>query len=554
MRKLLGFLLRSSKGAFFLSVLSGVVGGIGGVGLLALIPAALRADATSTSKLGLVFAGLCVVTIAARVATQVAMIRVAQTSVAGLVRHLCERILAMPLRRFEELDAGTLTAVLTEDVVVLANALGGVPLVFINLSVVVGCFAYLAYVSPTVFFVSMAFAPPAILSHQLLTRRGQRLLIRARADQDELVGHFRALVEGFKELKLHRDRREAFLVESIRSAAGRVRESSTAGFSRFAVVRGWGQILYFGYLGFLVFGLPALADVPRESLTAAVLTVLFVMSPLDGMLNWVPILARAGASMTRIEALGLSLDAEDALDAEAGRAESLGSFRAPLVVREVTYRYPSESGGEGFALGPVSLTIEPGEMLFLVGGNGSGKTTLVKLLTGLYPPGSGSIGVNGRDVDGGLIDAYRQFFTVVFADGFLFPTLLGLDAPDLDERAGAWVTELGLDGVVRVEGGAFSTTNLSQGQRKRLALLAACLEDRPVLVLDEWASYQDQRFKRAFYLEILPALQALGKTLIVISHDDDYFYVADRVVHLSSGMLTGDGSPAPEPLPPSLSS
>jgi putative ATP-binding cassette transporter len=193
-------------------------------------------------------------------------------------------------------------------------------------------------------------------------------------------------------------------------------------------------------------------------------------------------------------------------------------------------------------------------MLFLVGGNGSGKTTLVKLLTGLYPPGSGSIGVNGRDVDGGLMDAYRQLFTVVFADGFLFPTLLGLDAPDLDERARAWVTELGLDGVVRVEGGAFSTTNLSQGQRKRLALLAACLEDRPVLVLDEWASYQDPRFKRAFYLEILPALQALGKTLIVISHDDDYFYVADRVVHLSSGMLTGDGTPASEPLPPSLSS
>ena len=115
------------------------------------------------------------------------------------------------------------------------------------------------------------------------------------------------------------------------------------------------------------------------------------MSPLDGLLNWMPILARAGASMTRIEALGLSLDAEDPLDAEAGRAESLGSFRSPLVVRGVTYRYPSESGGEGFALGPIDLTLEPGEIVFLVGGNGSGKTTLVKLLTGLYPPESGSI-------------------------------------------------------------------------------------------------------------------------------------------------------------------
>jgi putative ATP-binding cassette transporter len=73
-------------------------------------------------------------------------------------------------------------------------------------------------------------------------------------------------------------------------------------------------------------------------------------------------------------------------------------------------------------------------------------------------------------------------------------------------------------------------------------------------VLDEWASYQDPRFKRAFYREVIPALRARGKTLVVISHDDVYFDAGDRVIHLSAGAVdtpvvtpvpTLDPTPAP---------
>jgi putative ATP-binding cassette transporter len=550
MIKLFRFLIRSSKGAF-------VLGGAGGVGLLALVPSALRGDGPPALRLGLLFAALCLLTVAARVATQVAMIRIAQGSVAGLVRNLCERILALPLRSFEENDPGRLTAVLTEDVMVLTNALSGVPLLLVNLTVVLGCFVYLGFVSPTILACSVLFAVPAVLSHQLLNGYARGMLGRARRDQDELVGHFRALVEGFKELKLHRDRREAFLSESIHAAAARVREGNTAGLSMFAFVGGWGQLLYFAYLGFLAFALPSLVDVPRESVVAAVLTLLYVMSPLDSVLNWLPVVARAAISMRRIEELGLSLEACARPEAGLPTAKRSVSLDGPVVLQGLTYTYPStERGGEGFTLGPLDLTVHPGELLFLVGGNGSGKTTLVKLLTGLYAPETGSVSVDRYELEPEDDDAYRALFTVVFADGFLFPTLLGLDAPDLDERASDLITELGLEGVVKVENGAFSTTNLSQGQRKRLALLAACLEDRPVLVLDEWASYQDPRFKRAFYLEILPALQDRGKTLVVISHDEEFFDVADRVVHLTSGVVSTGGTTPPETesLPPKLSS
>jgi putative ATP-binding cassette transporter len=538
MTTLLGFLMRHSRGSFLLAVLSGVAGGACGVGVLAMIPVALRDGGAHTGRLALVFAALCLGTIVGRVAMHVAMIRIAQGSVAGLVRDLCERIVMLPLARFEANDPAALTAVLTEDVAALTAALTAVPILVINLTVFAGCFVYLGVVSRAALFCTLIFAAPAILTQQILSRRGYGLMARARTEQDELVGHFRALVEGFKELKLNRDRREAFLDESIRAASGRVRDRSVSGHSLFAAASGWGQFLYFSYVGFLVFGLPAFVDLPRETLAAAVLTVVFAISPLDSALNWLPVVARAGASMDRIEALGLSLEPARLGGARRPTGRP-GPLRGPIVMEGVTHTYPSEQGGEGFTLGPVDLTVRPGEMLFISGGNGSGKTTLVKLLTGLYPPGSGTIRHDGRAVDADSLDAHRRLFTVVFADGFLFPSLLGLEAPDLDARAGDLLAELGLEGLVSVEGGAFSTTDLSMGQRKRLALLSACLEDRPVMVLDEWASYQDPAFKRAFYREILPALKARGKTLIVISHDEEYYFIADRVVHLSAGMLSG---------------
>ena len=88
---------------------------------------------------------------------------------------------------------------------------------------------------------------------------------------------------------------------------------------------------------------------------------------------------------------------------------------------------------------------------------------------------------------------------------------------------------------VKVADGKFSTVNLSTGQRKRLALVSAYLEDRPIYLFDEWAADQDPVFKRVFYTELLPELKSRGKTVIVITHDDAYFNCADRVIKLEDG-------------------
>jgi len=178
--------------------------------------------------------------------------------------------------------------------------------------------------------------------------------------------------------------------------------------------------------------------------------------------------------------------------------------------------------------------------VFLIGGNGSGKSTLAKVITGLYPPAGGEIRLNGRVIGDHNRDEYRQSFSTVFADFFLFDRIMGA-APGADDgRAREYLEKLHLNHKVSIENGVFSTTQLSQGQRKRLALLCAYLEDRPFYLFDEWASDQDPLFKDVFYTKLLPELRSRRKAVLVISHDDRYFPCADRLIKLDYGRITGE--------------
>jgi putative ATP-binding cassette transporter len=252
-------------------------------------------------------------------------------------------------------------------------------------------------------------------------------------------------------------------------------------------------------------------------------------------------LSRANVALNKIETLGLTLASQETEQRLALPASTETETPPPsLELRGVTHAYHRERENSSFTLGPINFTFESGELIFLTGGNGSGKTTLIKLITGLYLPEAGEVRLDGQPVTPATLENYRQHFATVFSDFYLFESLLGVDSPEVDARALEYLKQLHLDHKVQIRDGALSTTALSQGQRKRLALLVAYLEDRPFYVFDEWAADQDPHFKDIFYYQILPALKARGKTVIVISHDDRYYPVADRVIKLENGSISDD--------------
>jgi putative ATP-binding cassette transporter len=534
---LLRFLLRSSRGIVLLSAAAGAAGGLAGIALLALIRRELASDSPSYRSMVWIFLALCLVSAAARIIGQAAMIKLGQNAILDLALQLVKRTLRLPLRGFESIDTAALLAALTEDVVLIANAMVAAAHLCTNIPIVIACVIYLGWLSPTIFVSGVLFAVMAIAVSVFLSARGVGGLRQARRQQDALVGHFRTLIDGFRELKLHAGRRTAYLESSVEPTARAARSSMIRGLNCFAIIEGWNQVAFFGFIGILLFVIPRLDPVGRPSLVSAVLVVLYLMSPLDVILTWLPILGRARASLLKIEAL------VPALDQRLEKSDQLPGSARPLALREsvslegVTFTYRDAHTEAGFTLGPVDLTLRPGELVILAGGNGSGKTTLVKLISGLYRPDSGIIRLDGRAVADADREAFRQLFSVVFADGYLFGDLHGLQIAGVEAKARAGLERLGLAPQVSVEGATFSTLDLSQGQRRRLALLGVLLEDRPVCIFDEWAANQDPSFRQVFYSKLLPEIRASGKALLVISHDESQFYMADRVVHLQDGRL-----------------
>jgi len=540
--KLIMYLLRASRRTAILSILAGTLCGASTAGLVALINTVLNSETPDVQTYLPIFVGLLLALIGLTIWSQVLLVQLAEGSVYELRLRLGRQILATPLRQLETLGAHRLMATLTGDITDISNGYLTLPTLFIQGTALVIALAYLGVLSWALLVAGVGFLVVGAFVYLSLARRAQHALARARANQDILFQHFRGLTEGAKELKIHRLRRDAFLNDLLEGTAQATRQYTVAAMKTYATARGWGNSLFFVLIGLLLFGLPLIQPISTYALRGSVLIVLYMISPLSIILNVLPILGRAAVALQKVQDLGLMLSTSS--DAAAGSAQlaDLPAWNS-LQLTNVTHAYYHENDDSRFLLGPIDLTLHPGELVFLVGGNGSGKTTLAKLLIGLYPPETGAITLDGQPVTDANRESYHQLFSTVFSDFYLFDQLLGLVSPELDAQARDYLVQLQLDRKVQVDQGILSTTDLSQGQRKRLALLTAYLENRPFYVFDEWAADQDPLFKELFYTQLLPDLKARGKTVLVITHDDAYFHLADRLLKLDSGQLTDRGHP-----------
>jgi putative ATP-binding cassette transporter len=305
------------------------------------------------------------------------------------------------------------------------------------------------------------------------------------------------------------------------------------------VAAAYGQAFYFIIIGAVLFLAPRLGVTDVAVLTGFALTILYMNSPISSIVGLLPSFSRAAVSLDKLEQLGLSLAERQEVGANVPAKAVLPAFR-DIEIRGMTYTYWRTGEDRPFTLGPLDLALRKGELVFVTGGNGSGKSSFARLATGLYVPDQGNVHYNGVLITDVLREAYRQKFSAVFSDFFLFDMLFGMVTPELHGRVQELLELFLLRDKVAVVDGRFSTTSLSQGQRKRLALLTAFIEDRELYLFDEWAADQDPEFKQVFYMKILPDLKARGKTAIVISHDDHYYHVADRVLKFEDGALVDE--------------
>ncbi|WP_316175869.1 MULTISPECIES: cyclic peptide export ABC transporter [unclassified Bradyrhizobium] len=538
-----GSLLRPYWLLLAAAILLGLLGGASVAGLLAVVNRGLYAGAGDVGGLVASFAGLCILIVIGSVGSDISANVVGQRIVASLRKSLAAKILMAPIDQLESYRSHRLIPVLTKDVDAISDFAFFFPAFLVSGVIVAGCLIYLAVLSWPLFLVTAALIALGSFVHYLARKRGMMGFTLARQYEDDLQKHYRAISEGAKELRLHRPRRRHVHVDLIGRTVDRIGNVQIKAINLLVTARALGTVLLFLVIGTALVLRPLLwPDSPASVSSGFVLVLLFMRGPIDQLIGMLPSLGRAQVAMRRIAELSDRFTAaeagllDDPQDRTADQIES-------IELRGVSYAFPASSSERPFTIGPIDLRIRRGEIVFIVGENGSGKTTLIKLLLGLYVPDRGVLLRDGSPVVNETRDDYRQLFTTIFSDYFLFDTLAQQSSqrPELAQR---YLDRLELAHKVSIDGGAFSTTDLSTGQRKRLALINAWIEGRPVLVFDEWAADQDPAFRQIFYTELLADLKRLGKTIIVISHDDRYFHCADRIVRLRDGRI--DASDAAE--------
>lgn len=528
------FFFKHSKRIIVLSAVAGIISGTCHAVLLAVINYSLKSG-RPTEMLLWAFGGLCLILPFARFTSELLLTRLGQETMHALRMKLCQQILAAPLQQLEQLGVARILATMTEDIPNITMALGVLPLILINLALVIGCLAYMAYLSWTFFGILMIFLSLGIAGYQLPVMKVHKIFTKARANADELLEQLRALTYGTKELKMHRARRQFFMQQQLEVSSHSFMRNNISAFRLYSAAASWGQTLVFIVIGSYLFVLAPMQHLSNSILIGYTLALLYLTAPLQIIMNILPQLGRANIALQTVKEMGFTLESlkpEEFSDAVPSRKPW-----QMLELKSVTHSYKLENSSESFTLGPLNLALEAGKIIFITGGNGSGKTTLIKLIAGLYRPEQGQIELNRQLITNANIEWYRQHFSVIFSDYFLFNQMLSTEDKNIDAQATQYLEKLMLSHKVKVNDGKLSTTELSQGQRKRLALLSAYMEDRPIYIFDEWAADQDPYYKNIFYLQLLPELKARNKTVLVISHDDRYYYLADRLIKLVEGQI-----------------
>lgn len=467
-----------------------------------------------------------------------ASIASAQNLVHRFRMRIVDRVFRSDLERVDGIGRVDILQKLGRDAQMVSTAMPAILSVGQAVATLAGLTVYMAVISMVVPFVILA-AVVAILAIAVpFVLRSKGVMDDAWAREGRLYEVIDDFLAGYQEVKMNSARARDVQRDILEQGLDVTRRKTAAltGLTQYFTQM---QVMLYLVVGAMVFVVPALSDRFEAVVVPVATATIFLVGTLTGLIGNIPNLIDANTSAGGMLALERRLDeAGGAAGADAsGRpGKAFGTGFRTIALRDVCFSHHAGSGAGGFAFGPVSCEFHAGRIYFIRGANGSGKTTLFRLLLGLYRPDAGHLEVDGEPLDQPAPSAYRDLFAAVFSDFHLFRRLYGVSDPG-GERLAFYRSAFGIDGKLSVEAGRFADLSLSTGQRKRVALLVAMLEARPIVVLDEWAADQDPEFRHEFYTRIVPGLRAEGKTVIAITHDDAYYGVADHLLTMRNGRL-----------------
>jgi putative ATP-binding cassette transporter len=354
-------------------------------------------------------------------------------------------------------------------------------------------------------------------------------LEKSRNLQDDIIGVLNEILKGYKELTVYPLKRKV-LGDITTKNLEQAYSHRVSAYSNLSIAGILGESCSFVFLGLLLIFFPVFFPEDKGVIINFALVFLFVLKPIEVLSSLVGNLSNAEISTEKIKKLIANFSEKDTT--EISKNIEPVDFKN-ITIQNLTYEFDS-----GFSVGPIDLEFEKNEIVFIYGGNGSGKTTFINTLLGIYTPKEIAVTIDGNPFKAEKwTQLAKRIFAPVFSDFHLFKQNYGIPAHQ-DERIKELITLFEIDGKVTYDDTGFSTIDLSMGQRKRLALIYALLEDRPILVLDEWAADQDPQFRQKFYTEILPYLaKNENKTIIAITHDDHYYHCSDSLYKMEYGNL-----------------
>lgn len=531
---LLRLVNQEAEGVRVKTLVAALISGVANAGVLAIVSAAAREGSSTSASLGIAFLLACALYAVGYRACVSMLTGTFEQALYQVRLRIADKIRQAELGGLERIGASEIYERLTQETSVISQASWALAGCLQSAVMGVIMSLYLAKIDQTAFLLALALYGIGGYIYFLRRQAADGFLRQNASLQMVLLDRLNDLLKGFKELRLRTQRSED-LKRDFQQTAARLNSSmvQTHTFNEGNYV-----FLYlnlFALLAAIVFVLPQFVPAYSGKLNNLVAASLFMFSSVGNVLFALPQYGRANLAAESIYEIEHKL--EQAAGPSPGKTEDpwQGLF-SELHAVDLEYSYPRVEGQKSFTVGPLSLTITAGEIVFIIGGNGSGKSTLVKALIGLYQPTAGALYVNGVLVTPSNVQGYRETIAAIFTDFHLFRELYGLGGVSQEEIQ-RLLQQMQLADKVTITGGRLSTLELSTGQRKRLAMVIALLEDRPLYIFDEWAADQDPEFRQYYYEELLPELKRRGKTVIAISHDDRYFHCADQLVKIEYGQL-----------------